>query len=176
MTPRTALSILLLGIAASVFESTTSTFLYGIPSLIRPILPCIILFVVSERPTHALLFAAAAGLVTDLLAPAPPTFAVARDVLLAVSVAFASRTVITNQSVYAAVALAIAARTLDQVWLLAARWIADRGLLGASAAATWDLAWRFALADAALVATGCVTIALVIRRFVVGRTPPHAYG
>jgi len=111
--------ILVIGLAivAGVFESTALTLLPWPLTAIRPILPLIVFFIVMERSPEAVLFAGMSGAVLDLFALERSGFAVGRLILIALLLSFLAVSILTNRSVYSAIALVWFGRSVEWGWL-----------------------------------------------------------
>lgn len=169
MTWKRAILYVILGLFLGLYESTFATFATGMAAWVLPILPITVLYVVREKMDAALLISGSAGIVLDLIATGGVGFAYARFLLITLLVIFLARTILTNQSVYTALALMIVARVCDRLWLFVLSW--SRGWMPLSdlVAASWRIGWRVGVADLCLIAVVFITIALVARRFVIDR-------
>jgi hypothetical protein len=110
-------AVILLGLLLGLYESTFQTFLVGWPSFLKPILPSLVFFMLLERRGYAIAFGVSAGIVLDLFAVEFPTFAPWRLVTIAALLWLASERLLTNRSVYSTVAMVLAARSVEWIWL-----------------------------------------------------------
>ncbi len=147
-----------LGLAFGLYESTFQTFLSGWPSFLKPVLPCLVFFMLLERRGYALVFGACAGTVMDLFAVENPSFAPWRLLFIASLLWIASERILTNRSVYSTVAMVMAGRLLDWSWLVAAQWLL--GLVGRSV--------RFAPSLRSLGETAVMDLILTVALFFLG--------
>jgi len=169
MTWKSVLLYIVCGLFLGLYESTFATFATGVAAWVLPILPIVVLLVVRERMEAALLISGSAGIVLDLIATGGVGFAYARLLLITLLVVFLARTVLTNQSVYTALALMLVARICDRLWLFLLSWSRGWMPLADLTAATWRIVWRVTVADLCLIAGAFILLALVSRRFVVDR-------
>lgn len=105
------------GMAAAVGlgEATLVTVLPAPLNYVRPLLAGCILLIVLNKPREALLAAALGGLVIDVFGLGESSF-VCAGLIVAVAVAsFLSSNLLTNRSIYSAVALAVAGRAVERV-------------------------------------------------------------
>ncbi len=158
------------GFLLGMFEATLSTFLHGYTSFILPVIPFIVLLIVRDRPTHALIAAGSAGLVMDIFALGHPTFAIARLLIIALLIIFLARTFLTNQSLYAAVALTIIARTIDRSWLMIVYWIRGSLPFIQMVHLSWPSAWRIAISDIIFVTVIFIFLTFLTQKFVIRRS------
>lgn len=154
-----------LGLAFGLYESTFMTFLPGWFAYLKPVLPGMIFFMLLERRGYALLFGACAGMVLDLFAVEYPTFAPWRLLFIAAILWVASERVLTNRSIYSTVAMVLAGRLLDWLWLVAAQGF--YGLVGRSA--------RFAPGLADLGRTMVSDLILTVALFLIGMLVMRRY-
>lgn len=117
---RTILLSSLCGSLVGLFEVTFVSFLPKPFSDLHLVLPLIILGILLQRFDVVSVFGVSAGVLVDVFTIGPTSFASARNLAIALIIAFLARTVVTNQSVYAAFALMCAARGMEWVWQLVA--------------------------------------------------------
>ncbi|MBU1034371.1 hypothetical protein KKF59_01520 [Patescibacteria group bacterium] len=98
------------------------TFFSLLPEPFRGVQPVLILCVLGvaiNRSDAALVFAAVSGLMIDLFTVGAGFLAFAEQMLVVSAVAIIAEKVLTNRSVYSAVALLLAARIMSYIWLAA---------------------------------------------------------
>jgi hypothetical protein len=169
MSTQRAIGFILFGLIIGLFEATTATFLPQPWTYFHPVLPILICLIVLERPTEAVVLGLSGGLAIDLLSTDSVTYAVARFFLLALGAAFAARHLLTNYSLYAAVAMAALSRLFDWLWLGVLQSALFLFQAPVRLAEPWSVEWKIALWDAALVGTVFVFTAFIFKRFVAPR-------
>lgn len=153
------------GLLLGLFEITGATFLDGIWGAFRPTFAVAVFVLIRNNPKNAGMFLLFAGIATDVFSVGAGTFATARYFLIFATLALLAKTVLTNHSIYVALALAFVARAIDLATL------AFAGL-----APTLSDALLRGLWDAALVAALFVLHLPFSRRFFQRRSEPVRYG
>lgn len=110
--------VVLLALAVGIFQSTFSTFLPSPWSSFQPAILILVAFTLRDRLPRAILFAAVAGFVADALSAGDGSASVIRFVCLAVVLSAIAKTTLTNQSLFATLALVVSARIMD--WMMQA--------------------------------------------------------
>ncbi len=151
------------GLLAGLYEATVWGFAPVIASGIHPIAPGIALFVLYEQPEAALVFAGVAGLVTDVLSVDAPYFLLAAYLLIAFGLGLMAKTVFTNRSLYAAIALCLVARACENLWVLGVDVLRRASW---NAGASWFSAtpWWAVPASDILIMSGAFFVSLLVRR------------
>jgi len=175
MTARTILLMSVIGLLLGLYEATAFTFSNGIFSLILPVIPALILLVVREHAEEALVVGAIAGSIIDVFAPEMSNFATARLMLIVLVFTFVARTVLTNHSLYAAIAMTIAARLVDRLWVLLVSWVHGWMSLHALLNLQWPSIWRTAISDACMVSVAFFFLSFLIGRFLLAKRPYRRY-
>lgn len=102
-------------VAGGVLESTLLAALPLPLNLFKPVIPCLVMLVLLNRPKPALVSACIAGVCMDLLSATSAGFASARLLLILIIVDYLAERVATNRSLFSAIALAFLAGILN--WL-----------------------------------------------------------
>lgn len=155
---------LVLGVLLGAVEATGMTFLPLPWREIHPVLPVIVLFVVREEPVVAAILAGTAGAVFDVFAIDGGSFAFGRLLAIVLLVRFVSRSVLTNQSQYTAISLAVMARLADRAWVVLFHLVTRGGSVWQEIA--WPSLWRSCLWDVAIIGSLFFLIVSYRRRFV----------
>ena len=106
------------GVVFGLFEATAATFLPGAWSAFRPTFALAGFLLIRNAPRSAIVFLMFAGSATDLFSICIGTFATARYVLIIATLAFVAKAVLTNHSLYVAIALTLLARLIDSATIL----------------------------------------------------------
>ena len=106
------------GVVFGLFEATAATFLPGAWSAFRPTFALAGFLLIRNAPRSAIVFLMFAGSATDLFSIGIGTFATARYVLIIATLAFVAKAVLTNHSLYVAIALTLLARLIDSATIL----------------------------------------------------------
>lgn len=118
MSKRSGFLAILAAVAVGLAEATFTTLLPAPLNYLRPLLACCILLIVLNKTREALMAAALGGFVIDIFGLGDSSFScVGLSVAAAVS-AFLSSSILTNRSIYSAVALVIAGRVTERLCLL----------------------------------------------------------
>ncbi len=166
-----------IGLLVGLVEATFSTFLTVPWDAVMPVLPIAVLYVVRDRPVFAYVLCGCAGAMMDLFTPGIMTFAFGRLILIVAILDLLSRTVLTNQSFYAAVAMAAVARGVDRIWVGIMSLLTDATGIRATVAAMWPMVWRSVLWDMMLVGLAFLISSSIRRRFVIRpQTATKRYG
>ncbi|MFZ2803892.1 MAG: hypothetical protein WA001_01590 [Patescibacteria group bacterium] len=173
MTIRRLLLLIVLGLLAGLFEATTSTLLPSPFSALRPIIPVIVGFIVLQRPESAYAFAVSAGAAMDLFTVGPSTLAFVRLLLIAFAIAVVAERVLTNHSLYAAMALTVLARILDWVWLFGVQAIVHLEGVARAFVPGWQAALTVLAFDAMIIVVAFIVNHVVFKRFVAFRLARH---
>lgn len=148
-----------LGLAAGIWEIAVRPFL-PMPLAARPLLPCVVLLIVIGRPSSAAVSGLVGALLLDIFA-VTPEFSFVRYAVIIVAIAALTHFVLTNRSLYVALALAIAGRLGERgsVWLIGR--ITDDGAasFGIELAKNWTatLVWDLAIVSAVFIVLAFVT-------------------
>lgn len=153
------------GLLLGLFEVTATTFLPGAWGAFRPTFAVAVFVLIRNAPKNAALLLLFAGIATDLFSVGAGTFATARYVLIFAALALLAKAVLTNHSLYVAIALALAARVIDLATLALA------GAMPSLANAVLRGFW-----DALFVAALFVLHLLLSRRFFALRPGSPRYG
>ena len=142
------------GLAAGVYETAVWSFAPSFVSGLRPIVPVIAMLLLYEQSEAALAFAISAGAVVDLFSVADVRFLLGAYVCIALGLGLMARSVFTNRSLSAAIALCLVGRLAEGVWLIAANLFSgsawDGGLPVLNASPVWSLfVWDIALTSLA---------------------------
>lgn len=163
------------GLVLGLYEATAFTFSNGLFAVVLPIIPILVVLIMREHTEEALVISAVAGIVLDIFATEAPTFATARFLLITLAAAFVARSVLTNNSLYAAVAMTVAARCIDRLWILLMSWMHGWMPLRELARVTWPSFWRTGLADICIVVAAFFVLTFLIKRFVMGKLQDRRY-
>lgn len=159
--------LLLLSVTLGLYESVVSPFLPFPWNAFHPILGVLVLLVAMEKAGAALVAGVVSGFVLDVLVTGGAAFSAGRMAVIVVSLAALQSRVLTNRSLYAAVALVLSARMAEILWQIAAH--AGHALFFRAPfyAPDW-VASRAAMAwDAAFVAAGFFGISFFTQRFLI---------
>ncbi len=151
---------LLLGLLAGLWEIAVRPFM---PSLVwfYPLVPLLVLLLITTRRSRALGTAAVGGALLDLYAPAAQDLALVRLVVMVLFLDFFIHQWFTHRSLYAVCALAVIGRVVERL----TAWIILR-LVDPSAHLFLDLfSLRVFVWDFLAVTLGFVALALWTRRF-----------
>lgn len=112
--------ILLVGgaMAGGVYESTFAAAAPFPINVVRPVLPCLVMLALLNRPKPALVGAGIAGICIDLLSALPAGFATARLLIVMLCIEYLAERVATNRSLFSAIALGFAAGILNWLFIL----------------------------------------------------------
>ena len=165
MSKRSGFLAVVMAVVVGLGEATLVTILPAPLNYMRPLLAGCILLIVLNKPREALLAAALGGLVIDVFGLGESSF-VCAGLIIAVAVAsFLSSILLTNRSIYSAVALAAAGRVVEracvflfsgisrvlfQTQVVIEPFFSDLKIMG------WDIA---------MVALGFMAFVLFTRRF-----------
>ncbi len=107
-----------LGLIAGLWEVAVRPFLPSILGL-RPLLPLVVLFMVSGKRRHVLACAIAGAFLIDLFSISTPDLALLRYIGIVFALGFVSHHFLTNRSLYASLGLVVLGRLLEFVsaWL-----------------------------------------------------------
>lgn len=142
----------------------------------RLVLPMVISMIILQRPTHAAVLAFAAGTTMDVFAQSTITLAFARLLIISLCVAFLAETVLTNQSLYAALALGAMARLLDFLWLAVLQFVTHlKQPHIAAILPRWSDAWKIMLWDAVVIAIFFWVSTILLKRFVAFRGKSRSF-
>lgn len=169
MKVRQLLLLIILGCLAGLLEATTVTFLPFPFSYLRVTIPILISFIILQRPESAYVFAVSAGGMLDLFAVGTISFAFARLLVIALLVALVAETVLTNHSLYAAVALTLFARLLDWAWLACIQAVVRIGGSAAHLVPGWREAVWMLFFDGVIITAAFLVNHVVFKRFVAFR-------
>lgn len=164
MTIRNALSVVAGSAAVSIFDATFSTFLPAPWSSFHPSLLLVSLFIIRESPQLAILSAVVSGMFLDAFSFSQ-TFALARLLVVSGALWFFTRRVLTNHSVYAALAIVFAARAIDQLLRALVQSAMHAKAPSLLVAPMWQMMWTSGLWDAAIVCMLFTIQAFLHRRF-----------
>jgi len=166
---RRLLLLLVLGCFAGLFEATLRTFLPWPVVDVRPVLPILVCFIILRQPESAYVFAVSSGAVLDLFSVGGMTLAFARFLIIALLIALVAETVLTNHSLYAAIALTLLSRAFDWLWLALAHTAVRFGGGAGSLFPHWqEIAWTLGL-DACIITFAFLLNHFVFKRFVAFR-------
>ncbi|GEM_PF-4422965 len=112
--------LVLFSLLVGMFQTTALTMLPAPWSVLKPVLAILPLLVLFAPPRQAYIFAVSSGFVMDLFALESPSFVTLRLLLLTASLLVLLRTLLTNRSIYTALALVGLIHALDWIVLTAA--------------------------------------------------------
>lgn len=163
---RDVLLAILFGCLTGLFEATFTTFLPRPFLDIRPVLPLLVGGILLQRSGVAMIFGVSAGLMVDVFSVGPTTLVSASNLALILLISFLARTVITNQSMYAAFALMFCARGIEWCWNLLAGFLWRMSSLHViSIAHAFGDVWRMLIWDELFLAVCFLISSFVLRRY-----------
>ncbi len=117
--------VFLLGVLLGCLEVSVIPFFSNGWNLFRVILPALVLLVFVEETQDAIVLAIGSGIVLDLFSVGGGSFAIARLLLIVFALQFLGKTLLTNQSLYTALAMALSAGLIDVAWRFFAGAVGD---------------------------------------------------
>lgn len=177
MTWREWLAVILLGPLVAVYEATFSTFVPSFWSALHPVLFCIIISLLRERPWRALAFAALCGGILDAFSIGSMGYAFFELLLITLILWFFSRRVLTNHSLYAGMALVILARGLSALMFMLVRSVERLKDSSLFITPDWSFFLRSSVWDVVLIGGFFLINLLLSRKFVtLMSATPNRYG
>lgn len=154
-------------LAGGIYEST---FVAAAPfpvNIFRPVLPCLVMLVLLNRPRPAFIGAALAGACLDLLSATPAGFATARLLVVMLCVEYLAERIATNRSLFSAMALSFFAGLLNWFLIFCEAVLGNVVLSSRIFLEPWSAYLMTALADSVITAGLFLIFTLFTKRFLI---------